>query len=304
MRVLIFGGAGFIGSSIVSHFAAQGLDVCLFDSSRRLERIADLIGGIEAVEFEFGKDDPACLPQMRNADAIVHLACTTTPALSMRSFSHDAASNIVPSLKLFDAAMQAGVRRIVFASSGGTVYGAPEHLPIRECVPTEPLSAYGVSKRAIENYLSLYDLEGIALRIANPYGPYQLRGSPVGVIARYAKSIRDGEAIEMWGDGSIVRDYIAIEDVAEAFCLAVTVSGLSPGAYNVGSGVGTSLNQVAEYLFEIAGTSVAVRRTEGRSYDVPAIALDSSKLTAATGWRPRVPLEEGMKDIWRHASGT
>lgn len=298
MRVVIVGGAGFIGCALATHLSGHGYGVHILDSARRLERSTELLHGISQTPFDFRRDELCAVPRIAEASCLVHLGCTTNPATSMEMLRYDAESNIGPSIRLFDAASRAGIGRIVFASSGGTVYGAPERLPACESDAVRPLSGYGVSKLAIEGYLSLYRaMNPVSLRIANPYGVYQFRGAPVGVIARYMRAIETGNPIEVWGDGTVVRDYLTINDVVEAFRAALS-SELPPGAYNLGSGEGTDLNQVIEMLFDATGKRVPVRYLDKRPYDVPAIVLDSSRLRAYTGWMPKRRLREGIGDLW------
>ncbi|QDH71034.1 NAD-dependent epimerase/dehydratase family protein [Marilutibacter alkalisoli] len=301
MRVVIVGGAGFIGSALAQSLLAKGLRPLVLDTATRLAKANETLRDIATATFDFTMDRNA-EALFEGADALVHLACTTNPAHSMESIAWDAESNIAPSIRLFDASVKAGVRRVVFASSGGTVYGAPQRLPVVETDPTLPLSAYGVSKLAIENYLALYSgLEGISLRVANPYGAYQLGGATIGVIARYVSEVMAGRSPEVWGDGSVVRDYIAIEDVVSAFHAALTSEVLRSGAYNIGSGVGTSINQVIDAIREASGRALDAKYLPGRTYDVPAIVLDSSRFANATGWSCRLPFGDGVGKLWQKA---
>jgi UDP-glucose 4-epimerase len=159
-----------------------------------------------------------------------------------------------------------------------------------------------VSKLAIEHYLAIVPgIEGISLRVANPYGSFQLRGAPVGVIANYARRLAHDMPIEVWGDGSVVRDYVAIEDVAAAFVAALCDAAVRPGVYNVGSGQGLRLGAIIALLFETAARQVAVRYLPARKFDVPAIVLDCSRLRESGAWRPRVELREGVRALWREA---
>jgi UDP-glucose 4-epimerase len=156
-----------------------------------------------------------------------------------------------------------------------------------------------VSKLAIEHYLSLYpQLGGISLRVANPYGAYQLIGTAVGVIAHYVAAVRDNLPIEVWGDGSVVRDYIAIADVIEAFRIAATSDTLPAGGYNVGSGAGSSVNEIITAVFAAAGREVPVNYLQGRPYDVPAIVLDSTRFKEMTSWAARTSLHDGIAALW------
>lgn len=300
MRVVIVGGAGFIGTALARGVHRDGHDVLVLDSPRRMARVGDLLTEIECRPFDFLQDDARAL--LREGDALVHLACSTDPASSMGSFARDAEWNILPSIRLFDAAAAAGVARVVFASSGGTVYGAPGHLPVREDAPSRPLSAYGVSKVAIEHYLSLYRrFLPVSLRIGNPYGTYQLRGTTIGVVARCIRATRDGEAFQLWGDGSVVRDYLAIDDVVAAFIAVLFAESVPAGAYNVGSGQGTSVSELVEIVSDIAGRSPEIHRLDARAYDVPAITLDATRLSCATGWSARTTLSAGIEQMWRAA---
>lgn len=298
MKVLVVGAAGFLGSAVVSAMKGAGFAVTIADTSERLKRCTDLAAGHEARAFDFARQLPK--PDMFDGvDALVHLGCTTNPAHSMAAMDFDADSNIGPSIRLFEAAASAGVERVVFASSGGTVYGAPDRLPVDEMAGTHPLSAYGVSKLAIENYLAIQPgVRGLSLRVANPYGAFQLRGASIGVIARYLLAVSRGEPLEVWGDGSVVRDYIAIGDVADAFVVAATHPGLAAGAYNIGTGVGTSLCRIIEMIFDASGRRVPVLHRPARGYDVPAIVLDCDRFAVATGWRAATDLANGIAELW------
>lgn len=301
MRVAIVGGAGFIGCALAATLRADDAEPVLFDIPDRLAATADLLPGVARVAFDFSSDDDG-VARLRGFDALAHLGATTTPAHSMASMQFDARSNIAPSLRLFEAAASAGIGRVVFASSGGTVYGAPSRLPVDEDAPTRPLSAYGVSKVAIENYLAIVPgIDGVSLRVANPYGPFQLRGAAIGVIAHYARRLAQGLPFEVWGDGSVVRDYIAIDDVAAAFVAALRNDQVFSGAYNVGSGTGTRLDAIIALLFDTAGRRVPVNYLPARNFDVPAIVLDSARLRAVSDWRPQVELEAGVRALWQRA---
>ena len=303
MRVLIVGAAGFIGCAVARALETTGVQVRLADTKARLVRCDDMESGRDVAVFDFSTQRAP--PELFDGvDAMIHLGCTTNPAHSMESMAFDAVTNIGPSIQLFEAASQAGVRRVVFSSSGGTVYGAPAALPVREGDPTHPLCAYGVSKLAIEKYLAIDPgLVGISLRVANPYGEFQLRGAAVGVIARYLLAVHRGESLEVWGDGNVVRDYIAIDDVARAFASAVSERELAPGAYNIGTSTGASIADIIDLIFRASGKSVPVSYLPARAYDVPAIVLDSSRFVDATGWDARTSLADGIAALWQRLRG-
>ena len=232
---------------------------------------------------------------------VVHLVSATLPASSNDNPVYDVEANVVASLRLLEAARAARVRRILFISSGGTVYGPARRLPIDEDHPTEPACSYGIAKLAIEKYLGLYarlhGLKSTVLRFSNPFGERQNPGSAQGAVAVFLGRILAGRPIEIWGDGSVVRDYLYIADGARAFRLVLEKEPDGP-VYNVGRGVGTTLDDLVTVLKRVTGRPVEVVRRPGRPIDVPANVLDSRRLEAAVGWRPRVDLEEGLARTW------
>lgn len=301
-KAVIVGGAGFLGTAIAAGLRDAGREVSVLDTADRLERVAELLQGVRTRVFRF-PDTAGIEAELDGADALVHLACTSTPASSMADLARDAAENIAPSIALFQAAGRAGLKRVIFASSGGTVYGNPATLPVAEDSAGGPLSGYGAAKLANETYLGLtaesHGFTGLSLRFGNPYGPYQLRGTSIGVIARYLSGVRHGQAPEIWGDGSVVRDYVYIDDVVDAVRAALDTDRLPSGAYNIGSGQGYSVTEIVETIRRITGTDLAVVRKPGRGFDVRAIVLDTSRFRHLTGWAAKVPLDEGVARLWQ-----
>lgn len=311
MTVVLLGGAGFIGLAVAEALARAGARPLVADGARRLARAARGLaaignGGAESHVVEPG-DRRALAAALAGAEAVIHLAWTSVPASSMAAIAEDARDNVVASVEVLQAAVEAGVGRFVFVSSGGAVYGRAARLPAREDDPTEPISAYGVGKLAVEKYVSLFSaahgLPGVTLRLSNPFGPYQLAGTPVGVVARMVQRVASGEAIEIFGDGSTVRDYLEIGDAAEALALAADPGRLPPGLYNVGSGEGRSLSEVAATVGAVSGRTPELVHRPARGFDVPAIVLDTERLRAASGWWPEVPFTEGVARLWRAAAG-
>jgi len=302
MRVVIVGGAGFIGRALASALSMRGVQTQVWDTAARLEAAKTALPGCSTRVFDFAT--MAIAPgALSGTDALLHLGCTTTPARSMDDMARDAASNIAPSVRLFQAAAAAGIPRVVFASSGGTVYGIAGATPVVEHDVGQPLCAYGVSKLAIEHYLALHaDVRGISLRMANPYGAYQLGGTAVGVVAKCIAMASRNRALEVWGDGSVVRDYIAIDDVVAAFEHAIAAPDLEAGPYNIGTGVGSSVNDIIATVGRVSGRTPDVRYLAGRAYDVPAIVLDCTRFQRATGWTPRTSLHDGIAALWRVAA--
>jgi len=297
MKIAVLGGAGFIGVSIVKSLLLSGVEVFVLDREDRLQRVELILDGAHFVTIKYpnlnGID--AVLPHV---DCLVQLASTTHPASSMKSMSFDIETNVLSTVKLLEAAEKTGLKKMVFASSGGAIYGAPTSLPVHEDMRCQPLSVYGVTKLSIENYLSLSStVNCISLRIANPYGAYQLKGAKVGLIAAFMNSIKNGHALEVWGDGSVIRDYLYIDDVVEAVNLVCFSEDIQQGAYNIGSGVGYSVRDIINALAQIMDKEPVVRYMASRAFDVPEIVLDASKIREAIPWKPRFCLNDGIEQM-------
>ena len=299
--VVIVGGGGFLGTALARSLIMRKTPVRVLDRPHRLERSAKLLAGVEKSVFEF-PDTLGIERHLQGATALIHLTCTSTPSSSMHSLRRDADENIAPSVTLFETAGAAGVQKVLFASSGGTVYGNSDRFPIVEDTPLAPLSGYGASKVAIETYLQLAARRdgfcGVNMRIANPYGPYQLSGAPIGNIARYLSLIAQGEPLTVWGDGGIVRDYIHIGDTIAAILALLDQKDLPSGAYNIGSGTGVSINEIIATLSEITKAQPQVDLAPARGFDVRRIVLDTDKITKATGWAPETSLYHGTSELW------
>jgi UDP-glucose 4-epimerase len=206
-------------------------------------------------------------------------------------------SNLVGTLQLLHAMVAHNVRRIVFISSGGTVYGIPKYLPIDEGHPTDPLVSYGITKLAIEKYLSLFErmhgLKAITLRVANPYGERQRIETAQGAVGVFLHRALTGKAIEIWGDGSVTRDYIHISDVTEAFLQAIQYSG-SRSVFNISSGSGISLNELIIMLEEALGKTIERCYLPARPFDVPVSVLSNELARAELHWVPSTSMREGI----------
>ena len=302
MRCLILGGAGFIGSHVVDALVARGHGVRVLDlknvSKENLKRSMD---HIEITEGDFHNVKEVA-PALEGMDVVVHLVCTTLPGPSNENPAYDVESNVVGTLNLLDKAVETGVKKIVFASSGGTVYGIPERVPIPETHPTEPICSYGISKLAIEKYLALYgrlhDLGYVVLRLGNPYGERQRTDSVQGAVAVFLGKAFRGEPITIWGDGSVSRDYFYIDDLVSAFVRAI--EGECPSRiYNIGSGRAYSLVDILSAIRAVTGLEPEVSFAPGRSLDVPVNCLDIGRATTELNWKPEISLEEGLERTWR-----
>jgi UDP-glucose 4-epimerase len=307
-KVLVTGGAGFIGSHLVSRLLELGYKVVVADnlSSGRLKNLntaatfshMDIAG--QAINDLFDRERP---------DIIFHHAAQASVVASFRDPTRDAEVNILGSLRLMDNALSHGVEKFVFASTGGAIYGDPEYTPCDEKHPIRPLSPYGLSKYTVERYLDLFhkvsELNYTALRYANVYGPRQDPQGEAGVIAIFTKLMLEGERPKIFGTGEQERDFVYVSDVVEANILAMDAS---PGSvYNIGTGVGTSVNTIFNLLKEELNYRWKPDYQPERAGEVFKIALDSTRAREELGWTPRVPLQEGIKltlDYYRQAVRT
>jgi UDP-glucose 4-epimerase len=248
-------------------------------------------------------DDAAVLDAViRPGDCVLHLVSSTVPGSSNEDPYGDIASNVLPTLRLLELARQRSVKKVVFLSSGGTVYGPGVAVPTPEAAATDPICSYGIQKLAIEKYLALYrrlhGLDSVVLRVANPYGPYQL-GFGQGVIAAIFRKALQAEPITIWGDGTVVRDYIHVSDVVEAILCAVRLdSPTAPRLYNIGSGVGKSLRDILDAVRRLRDGDLTVINTPGRLTDVPASILDIRQATAHLGWGNRISWDQGLEQTY------
>lgn len=299
-RAVVLGGAGFLGSHLTGILVDRGRTVRVFDRKNvDLGNLEPVREKIELVQGDFLSEADQ-RRALAGAGTVFHLVSTTIPASSAQDPVFDVETNLLPTVRLLDLALETGVEKIVFVSSGGTVYGKPRAIPIPEDHPTRPIVSYGVIKLAVENYLRLYrELHGLdysVTRLSNPYGPRQNpRGAQGAASVFLARTFR-GEPIEVWGDGSVVRDYIFVEDAVAGIAAA---AGGGPGTvYNIGSGEGVSLKDLLSAIGEVAGTEPRVTYRDARPFDVPVNVLDNTRARKELGWEPRVSLVEGLRRTW------
>ncbi len=301
-RCVVLGANGFIGSHVVSLLAGEGHLVRACDLSRSFEQLAD-VPGVERLTLDF-LDSASLQEALQDAEWVFHLVSTTLPASSKRNMVFDVESNVCGTLRLLEACCRVGVQKLVFASSGGTVYGEPERLPVQEGDPLKPRVSYGVVKATIEQYLRIYasdlGLSSVALRLSNPYGSGH-QGTSQGAIPVFMRRAISQEPIEIWGDGTIVRDYVYVEDVARAFVAAAKYTG-QERVFNIGSGQGTTLNELIRRIDELSEKPCQVKYLSQRGFDIQRIFLDVSLAKQELGWTPSTSLAEGMKKTFRAIS--
>ena len=297
MNVVIFGGGGFIGSAIADRLLADGHTLRIFERPRVEPYRTFLVS--EKVEWLTGDllSQHEVSEAIDGMDAVVHLVSSTLPKSSNDDPIYDVQSNLVATLQMLNAMVQKSVKKIIFISSGGTVYGNPVYLPIDERHPTDPRVSYGITKLAIEKYLLMYEhmhgMKATVLRVANPFGERQRVETAQGAVGVFLHKALSGEPIEIWGDGTVTRDYIYVSDVADAFAGAVAYDG-PKSVFNIGSGAGTSLNELIELIEGAIGRPVARKYLPGRPFDVPVSVLSNELVREELGWAPQVPLQTGI----------
>jgi UDP-glucose 4-epimerase len=291
-KILVTGGSGFIGQNLIESLLDAGLEVHCLD-------LAGPGGANGRVAYFKGSfDDPSVLDKaLVGVEYVFHLASATLPKSSNDNPILDISANLQGAVTLLDASVRHKVKKFVFISSGGTVYGVPGSLPVDEEHPTNPLCSYGIVKLAIEKYLrlytKLYGLGTCSLRLSNPYGKYQKLDTAQGAVGIFLNHAICGEPIEIWGDGSVVRDYVDVQDAVRSMmlCLGSSCEGTE---INIGSGIGTNLNQLLDMVEIACGEKVKRIYKPARDFDVPEIYLDIDKADKLLDWRPQVSLQAGL----------
>lgn len=303
MHYLVTGGAGFIGSNTAEELIRREHTVCVLDdlSTGDEDNLATSRGKINFIRGSV-TDKEALNRACRGADYVLHLAARTSVPHSIENPLETDYINVDGTLLLLMAARDAGVRRVVFASSCA-IYGEASTLPIREEVPPSPISPYGASKLAAEHYGNafhrVYGLEFVSLRYFNVFGPRQDPGSSYsGVLARFCRAICDGEAPFVHGDGEQSRDFVFVENIVRGNVLAFETPGISGMAFNIGTGVRHSLNQTLKLLSKFSGRDVGVKYGPTRAGDIRDSEADISLAREKLGFDPRMGFEEGLRRTW------
>ena len=300
MKILLFGGAGFIGTNLAIHLSQDPqneITVADRDSSffRHIEKLG--LPNVQTAVFDFSADGNFD-SLLAGQDIVYHLVSTSMPTNSNRHIPEELKANVLLSANLFEACVCQKIGKLVFISSGGTVYGKESACPLSEETPTNPISSYGVQKITIEKLLYLYHyihgLDYRIIRLANPYGPYQRPNGVLGVVTTFVwKAIRS-EWIEVYGDGSVVRDFIYIDDAIRGILNIVNGNGRKH-VYNLGSGRGINIRQVLETIEKVLNRPMNVKYTEARPVDVPVNYLDISRYEKEFGPLNPISLEEGIR---------
>ena len=305
MKFLLIGGAGFIGSEIAARLLRNGHIVRVLDLNIQRfltqKEFMNSKGQFEAISGDFADSD-VLDSALTNVDVVIHLASSTVPHSSNLDPISDVNGNVISSLHLMQACRDRSVKKIVFSSSGGTVYGIAQSIPISEDHPTNPICSYGITKLMIEKYLQvfhqLYDLDYSILRCANAYGPRQNIASGQGVIGIFMQRMLMAKPIVIWGDGSVVRDYVYVGDVAEAYILAAS-SNKHAMIVNIGSGSGMSLNALISTIARVIKVIPSVEYSDARQFDAPNNTLNIDRAKQILAWSPKIELETGVELTWK-----
>ncbi|HEY4321832.1 MAG TPA: NAD-dependent epimerase/dehydratase family protein [Gemmatimonadales bacterium] len=310
--MLVTGGAGFIGSHIAEAYLAAGWSVtCLDDLSRgKREQVPAAAGFVQA---DVRSREAHAAVADGKYDVVVHQAAQIDVRISVDEPALDASVNLVGFANILSAVAAGGVKRVIFASSGGVVYGDPAVIPTPEPTSNLPISPYGVSKLAGEHYLrvlgELHGFEGVALRYANVYGPRQDPKSEAGVVSIFVSRLLQGRPLTIFGNGQQTRDYVFVGDVARANLLAATVNvsrgdRLDVPAFNIATGRETSVNELAQHVGRAVGRTPVIEYAAPRAGELFRSCLDVSKAQAHLHWSPQVSFDDGMKALAGWFEGT
>ncbi|MDP8217451.1 MAG: NAD-dependent epimerase/dehydratase family protein, partial [Candidatus Theseobacter exili] len=285
-KCIIFGGNGFIGSHLAEKLVREGYEVKIFGTFRHgMNNLSNCINNVEIIKGNYlnSRDVSSAL---KDVDVLFHYISNTNPATKPLNPIFDIETNVIGSVKLFQAALENDVKKIIYPSSGGTIYGETNGKPVSEDDPKNPVNPYGISKFTIERYLEYfyrnYGMEYSVLRYSNPFGERQNPHGNQGVIPVFLNKILHGESPVIFGDGTAVRDYIYINDAIDA-TFAVLESKTKETIFNVGSGEGFSLNQLINIMSEITGRNVNPIYTDDSRNNISKIVLNISRISDTTG---------------------
>lgn len=307
MKALVTGGAGFIGSTLVDRLLAEGNSVDVVDnlSTGSLANLGDARrskeGRMSFHQLDIRSPDLAELMNKCRPEVVFHLAAQADVRVSVADPLFDADVNVMGSLRVLEGARSSGAAKVVFASSGGTIYGdpAPADLPVKESHPQTPLSPYGVAKKVVSDYLNAYrdlhSMEFTSLALANVYGPRQDPHGEAGVVAIFAGRLLSGQPCTIYGDGSQTRDFVYVDDVVDAFARAAERGGGL--VLNIGTGQETSVNDLYRTMAEQAGVDRPAVTAPARAGELQRSCLDPARARIHLGWEPWTTLEAGAASV-------
>ena len=299
MNILVTGGAGFIGSHIVDAYINNNHNVVIIDDMSRGRK--EFINP-KATFHQISISDPrlANIIQKESIEVINHHAAQISVTDSVKNPVKDAESNIIGTLQLLQNAVECGIDKFIFASTGGAIYGEQDYFPAREDHPQKPTSPYGLSKLSVEGYLKFYKeqygLKSIIFRYGNVFGPRQNPNGEAGVVAIFNNRLLKGQAPIINGDGEQTRDYIFVRDVVNANLLALKLNGSD--TFNVGTGQETSVNELTHLILEVAESNIDVQTSKKNNFEQRRSCLDYKKLKGSLNWSPKVSLKEGLSETF------
>ena len=301
-QILILGAAGFIGTNLTLRLLKEGKEVVAFDVPHANMELHEKMGAKIARGTLRSLTDEECRPALdfTRIDTVYHLISTTCPTNSNKDIVREMEENVIDTLRLLNVLVENGVKKIVFLSSGGTVYGKEHTGVVSEEDEACPISSYGVQKLTIEKLLYLYhEMHGLdyrIVRLSNPYGPYQKHNGVQGVVSTFLWKAMHDEEINIYGDGSVIRDYIFIDDAIEGI-LNIASDGAGAKLYNLGSGHGVSVNEVCDAIAQVLGVTLNVTHTPARAVDVPKNVLNVERYESEFGAAGKIALRDGIRRL-------
>jgi UDP-glucose 4-epimerase len=295
-KILVLGGSGFIGRRLCEGLIRAGYQPVVFD------RVPPTMHGVEYHLGDMVSLVDLWRPLLEGVEAVFHLAWSTKPQSSNDAIYYDLQTNVLAGVHFLDCLVQIDrAPRLIFASTGGAIYGTPDYLPIDELHPTRPVNAYGIGKQTFERYLSLYrrlhGLDYLVFRPGNPYGEGQDPAGAQGAVAVFLGKMLAYQSIPIWGDGEVIRDYLYVGDLVDAFIRGINFLPKhdEERVFNLGSGIGLSLNQLLSKLSEVTGRKPLIDYQPSRKADSPAVVLDTTLVKRCLDWKPNMPLESGLR---------
>ena len=298
-NILITGGSGFIGSHLADRLACNpDNQVTILDLCPRM--YSDLPSCVKFIQGDLGDYSlTRRILEKHRVQVVYHTAWANNAEIALKNIHADIDVNLLPSVSLLNASRDAGVKRLIFLSSGGAVYGIPQSLPIDEKHPTDPINPYGVTKLVVEKYLRMYyhmyGLEYVILRPSNPYGPRQIPNRKQGVVSEFIYRALKDKVINVWGDGNeIIRDYIYIDDLTNAMTLIKDLPFQEDRILNLSGSIKYSLNDIIQLIKSVLDLTPRVQYERSRLFDIPCVHLDIALATKVLDWQPRISLKEGI----------